>query len=577
MTRENNPITTEILRNAFLACAEDMNATMIRSAYSALIYESTDCSVALLDEHGDVLGQSSGLPIFLGNLEVCVKITAEMFGWDIFKAGDVFIMNDSYMTGTHLGDITIFTPIFDDLRLIGFSATRAHWVDVGAKDPIGPMDSSEIFQEGIRWGPTKVYDRGIPRPDIIDLIRRNSRFGDQIIGDMNAQIAACRTGEARFRSLVRSYGYDTVKAARDEIFKQSELMERAAISEIPDGVYRAEGFIDNDGAGSGPVPVKVAVHISGDKMTIDLDGSSPQTHGALNSGYPQAVSGCRVVYKMLIHPDRPVNGGCFKTLTVKAPEGSMFRAREPAACWWYFTPLGLLIDLVITALAPLFPDRVAAAHYGDSSVFYINGYDPRKGNSRFVSVEANPGGWGGFARGDGQDALINNTNAGFKDIPVEVFENKYPVLVHHYRLRTQSSGAGRSRGGCGITREEELLIDASISLWFERSVTPAWGLFGGRSGLGPEVMINPGRKSERHMLKANNIPLEKGDVIRFSTGGGGGFGPPCERDPKLVLNDVLDDFLTIEDADREYGVVIGTDLTVDEGATKRRREDMVNT
>jgi N-methylhydantoinase B len=569
-----DPITTEILRNAFIAIAEDMNATMIRSAYSAVIYESLDCSVGLLDENGDVLGQSAGLPIFLGNLEICVKLTAEMFGWSIFKPGDVFIMNDTYMTGTHLGDVTIFTPIFNDSVLLGFCATRAHWADIGAKDALAPMDSSEIYQEGIRWGPTKVYDGGIPRADIIDLIRRNSRFGYTVIGDMNAQIAACRTGELRYCELVNAYGHDTVKAARDEIFRHSEIVERAAIDQIPDGIYKAEGFIDNDGLGNGPVPVKVTVEISGDQMVVDLDGSCPQTTGAVNCGFAQTISACRVAYKYLIHPESPVNGGCFRTLTVKAPAGSIFRAEEPAACQWYFTPLGLLIDLIVTALAPVMPNQVAAAHYGDSMVIFVSGVDTRKGKTRFVSVEANPGGWGGFAKGDGQDALINSVNGGFKDFPVEVYENKFPIMVHYYRLRTDTGGPGQFRGGCGLSREEEMLSNTAISLWFDRSVTPAWGLFGGKSAMGPEVVINPGRDSEKHALKINTYPMKKGDAVRLATGGGGGFGSPLKRDPQSVLDDVLDGYVSVEHALQDYGVVITQDLKVDEEKTKHQRKNL---
>lgn len=575
MNMRVDPITIEILRNAFIAIAEDMNATMIRSAYSAVIYESLDCSVGLLDENGDVLGQSAGLPIFLGNLEICVKLTAEMFGWGVFKPGDVFIMNDTYMTGTHLGDVTIFTPIFNDTVLIGFCATRAHWADIGAKDALASMDSCEIYQEGIRWGPTKVYDGGVPREDIIDLIRRNSRFGYTVIGDMNAQIAACRTGERRFRELVNMYGHEIVKAARDEIFKHVEIIEQAAIEQIPDGIYKAEGFVDNDGLGNGPVPVKVTVEISGDQMVVDLDGSSPQTAGAVNCGFAQTVSACRVAYKYLIHPENPVNGGCFKTLTVKAPAGSIFRAEEPAACQWYFTPLGLLIDLIVTALAPVMPHKVAGAHYGDSMVIFVSGVDKRKGKTRFVSVEANPGGWGGFAGGDGQDALINSVNGGFKDFPVEVYENKFPIMVHHYCLRPDTGGPGQFRGGCGLSRKEEMLSETAISLWFDRSVTPAWGLFGGKSAIGPDVVINPGRASEKHALKINTFPMKTGDMVELNTGGGGGYGSPYDRDPQLVLDDVVDGYVSMERALIDYGVVITKDLEIDIVKTIQQRKKMV--
>jgi N-methylhydantoinase B len=568
-----DPITTEIIRNAFVSCAQDMNATLIRSAYTPIIYEGKDCSVAILDEQGNVLGQSLGLPLFLGNLEICVKLTAELLGWDAFRPGDVFYMNDSYMTGTHLNDATIFGPIHWHDRLVGFSATRAHWLDVGAKDPGGPMDSHEIYQEGMRWAPTRIYEGGEPREDVIDLLRRNGRFGYSLIGDMNAQVAACRTGEARFHAILDRFGYDTYVAAREEIYRQSEQLEREAVTALPDGTYGAEGSLDDDGLGHGPVPVRLSIVIEGDHMTIDLDGSSPATEGPVNCGFAQTVSACRVAFKLLIHPERPVDGGTFKTLDVKAPPRSIFAAEEPAACQWYFTPLGLLIDLVVTALAPALPNEVAGAHYGDSMVAYLAGVDPRRDNAPFLYVMPHPGGWGAFEGGDGEDGLINNVNGGFKDFPVEVFENKYPALIREYGFRPDTGGPGRFRGGCGIYRTHELESPTRLYLWFERSVTPAWGLFGGRGAVGPDVVVNPGRSDERHMLKVNALPLEAGSVVVLETGGGGGFGDPLERDPQRVRVDVVDGYVTPVAAERDYGVVIGDAADVDEDATRRLREN----
>jgi N-methylhydantoinase B len=566
-----DPITTEIIRNAFVACAQDMNATLIRSAYTPIIYEGKDCSVALLDDRGNVLGQSLGLPLFLGNLEVCVKLTAEMFGWDAFGPGDLFHMNDSYMTGTHLNDSTIFGPIHWKGRLVGFSATRAHWLDVGAKDPGGPMDSREIYQEGMRWAPTRIYQGGKAREDIIDLLKRNGRFGYSLVGDMNAQVAACRTGEARFNAILDRFGYDTYLEARDEIFRQSEQLEHEAVADIPDGTYFAEGFIDNDGLGNGPIPVCVQVQVAGESMTIDLEGSSPQTEGSLNCGFAQTISACRVAFKLLVNPGRPVDGGTFKTLTVLAPKGLMFHAQEPAACQWYFTPLGLLIDLVVKALAEALPSKVAGAHYGDSMVIYVAGRDPRRGDAPFLSVEPTPGGWGAFEHGDGQDGLINNVNGGFKDQPIEVYENKYPVILREYGFRPDSGGPGKFRGGCGIYREYELDAPAHLYLWFERSVTPAWGLFDGRDAVGPDVIINPGRDDERHLLKANALPLKAGDVVRVQTGGGGGYGHPFQRDAGRLRDDVVDGYVTIAVARRDYGVVLRPDGSLDAAATSSLR------
>jgi N-methylhydantoinase B len=555
-TTAADPITTEIIRSAFVSCAQDMNATLIRSSYTPIIYEGKDCSVAILDEHGDVLGQSLGLPLFLGNLEICVKLAAEMFGWDAFQPGDVFYMNDSYMTGTHLNDATIFGPIFWHERLVGFSATRAHWLDVGGKDPGGPMDSREIYQEGMRWAPTRIYDRGQPREDIIDLLRRNGRFGYSLVGDMNAQVAACRTGEARFQAILDRYGYETYLEARNEIYRQSEELERAAVATIPDGAYRAEGFLDDDGLGHGPVPVHVQLDVAGDTMSIDLQGSSPQMEGPVNCGFAQTVSACRVAFKLLINPERPVDGGTFKTLDVTAPPGSIFDAQEPAACQWYFSSLGLLIDLVVTALAPALRDQVAAAHFGDSMVMFLSGRDPRRGDQPFLHVMPHAGGWGGFAGGDGEDGLINNVNGGFKDYPVEVFEVKYPAMIRRYGFRSDSGGPGRFRGGCGLYRTFDVGPEARLYLWFERSVTPAWGLFGGRQAVGPDVIVNPGRADELHLLKANAHPLAAGSMVELRTGGGGGFGDPHERDPERVLADVRDGYVSLEAAAREYGVII---------------------
>ncbi len=571
--RAADPVTTEIIRNAFISCAQDMNATLIRSSYTPIIYEGKDCSVAILDEHGDVLGQSLGLPLFLGNLEICVKLAAELYGWDAFAPGDVFYMNDSYMTGTHLNDATIFGPIFSRDRLVGFSATRAHWLDVGAKDPGGAMDSREIYQEGMRWAPTRIYAGGEPRDDVIDLLRRNGRFGYSLIGDMNAQVAACRTGETRFQTILDRFGYDPYVAARHEIYRQSEELEREAVSALPDGTYSSEGFLDDDGLGHGPIPVKVRIDVEGDAMTIDLDGSAPQTEGPVNCGLAQTISACRVAFKLLIHPERPVDGGTFKTLTVKAPPASIFAAEEPAACQWYFSSLGLLIDLVVRALAPALPDEVAGAHFGDSMVAYLAGKDPRRGDAPFLYVMPHAGGWGAFEGGDGEDGLINNVNGAFKDFPIEVFESKYPAVIRDYGFRADTGGPGRFRGGCGLYRTMELDVPARLYLWFERSVTPAWGLFGGRDAVGPDVVVNAGREDERHMRKVNDLPLDRGDVVTLLTGGGGGFGEPFEREPERVRQDVVDGYVSREAAARDYGVVLRDDLTIDEEATRRQRRD----
>ena len=568
--KKADPISTEIIRNAFISIAQDMNAVLIRSAYTPVIYEGKDCVVALLDEKGEVLGQSSGLPLFLGNLQVCVQETAKIYGWDYFKEGDIFFVNDSFFTGTHLNDITIFAPIFWKDKLAGFSASRAHWLDVGGKDPGGSMDSTNIYQEGFRWPVTRLYENNKPRKEIIEFLRINGRFGYSLIGDMNAQIAAGKTGEKRFQGILDRFGTDLVRSARDEIFRQSEELEREAVRRIKNGTYYADGFLDDDGLGSDPVKVNMKVIVEDEKITIDLDGSADQTQGPVNCGFAQTISACRVAFKLLINPKRPVDGGTFKTLEVTAPKGSIFKAEEPAACQWYFSSLGLLIDAFVKALSVSAKELSAAAHYGDSMVIFIGGVDPRN-NFPFLSVEPTCGGWGGFESSDGADALINNVNGGFKDLPIEVFESKYPVSIFNYGFRENSGGLGKSRGGLGLYREYTINTDGFVSLWFERSVTPAWGLFGGKDGLPPNVNIKIPNEDEKNLLKANGLQIKKGTVLTTYTGGGGGFEEPLDRDPKKVLNDVKNRYVSIEKAKEDYKVSITADLEIDQSITDKLR------
>jgi N-methylhydantoinase B len=551
--RTLDPIATEIIRSAFSAAADEMNATLIRSAYTPIIYEMKDCSVALLDAEHRVLGQSAGLPIFLGNLEICTRLTEQMYGREGWEPGDVWIMNDSYMTGTHLNDMTVFGPIFVNDELVGFAACRAHWLDVGAKDPGGPMDSTEIYQEGIRLGPLKVVEANRQRRDVTDLLGRNSRFGYPAVGDLGAQIACVRTGQRRLEAIVAKYGKDMLDSARDEIFAQTERLERAAVRAIPDGIYRAEGCIDSDGTNDEPVWVRLTVEIRGDEMTIDPSGCDDARSGPVNCGEAQAISACRVAYKLLINPDTPPNGGAFRPLSVKVRRGSLLGAEEPYPCQWYFTPLGLLIDLVVKALAEVLPEQAAGASYGDSMVIGIAGIDDR--NARpFFDLEPTVGGWGAWQGSDGEDGLINNVNGSLKDLPIEVLETKFPMRMTHYGFRADSGGVGRWRGGNGVIREYTIDCEqAQLFLWFERSKTPAWGLFGGGDATPPAVVLNPGGGRERHMLKASRVALRCGDVIRTMTGGGGGFGDARERDPEAARTDLRDGHVSPTAARELYG------------------------
>ncbi|MED1466893.1 hydantoinase B/oxoprolinase family protein [Bacillus salipaludis] len=568
-----NPITTEIIRNAFISAAHEMNASLARSSFSPIIYEMKDCSVGIFNKNAELLGQSAGLPIFLGNLDECIKINTEYIGGvENYQQGDVYIMNDSYLTGTHLNDITVISPVFYNDELVGFTANRAHWLDVGAQDPGFSMDATEIYQEGVRIPPTKIYDAGKPRKDVINLIITNSRFSEAALGDLNAQIAACRTGEKRYHEIISRFGLEKVNRSISDIFKQSEILDREKIASIADGVYEAEGCLDNDGVSNEPVKVKVKVTVRGENITIDLTGSNDQVRGMTNCGLAQTISACRVAFKQLISPEAPVTGGNFKTLNVVVPERTIFSAQQPAACVWYFSALGLLIDLVVQALSPALKENSAGAHYGDSMIITFAGVDPRR-NTPFLNVEATAGGWGGFAANDGQSGLINNVNGDFKNLPIEVLEDKYPFKVTTYGFRPNSGGAGKNRGGLGLVRGYEVAADeASLYLWFERSKTPAWGLFEGREAYAPEVTIYSGEQEE-NALKINAKAMKNGDKVIVKTGGGGGFGHPFDREIHRVLDDVIDGYIDRQAALEQYGVVIKADaLEVDEQQTINYRQ-----
>lgn len=547
-----DPVTVEILRNALTSAAEDMNATLIRSAYSMIIYEGGDCVVALLDQHHQVLGQSAGLPLFLGNIETCSKAVEEKYGRDVWRDGDIWILNDSYIGGTHLNDVTIFAPVFVEGVLVGFSATRAHWMDVGAKDVGASMDSTDIFQEGFRMGPVKLISAGA-ETDVVDLIQTNTRFPHQTIGDMHAMVAALNMGAIRMQELVRKYGLEVIEAARDEIFRQTEELELERVRQIPDGVYVAEGRLDNDGINlDTPVPIKLTVTVSGNQIEFDVTESADQTEGPINCGVAQAISALRVGYKILVSPETNSNGGSFRPLTVKVREGSVLGAVAPAACQWYFSHLGMIIDMVSRALAPAMPDRVVAASHGDSMIITSAGFDPRVGRN-WVSMEATLGGWGGWEGSDGESALINNVNGSLQDFPIEMVESKWPFRIREYSIRPDSGGAGRWRGGNGVIREYEFLAPGVFGLWFERSVTPAWGLFGGNGAVGPEVVINPGTENEFRALKLNAHKAVKGTVVRLAVGGGGGYGEAGERDPEAIRYDIENGFISAERALADYG------------------------
>ncbi len=567
MAATADPITTEIVRNFVISCAEDMNASLWRSAHSAVIYEGKDSAVALLDSDGNMLGQSTGVPLFIGAIDVCVHHVKDYYGDDIAE-GDIFIMNDSYMQGTHLHDITAIGPIFFEGELIGFGAARAHWNDIGAIDPGSTMGSTNIYQEGLRIGPTRIIVRGKPIREWYDHLMLNTRLPDASIGDLGAQIAAIRTGERRLGQLLERIGSETYRAACQNIFEQARRMDREAISAIRDGTWSREGYLDNDGIGDEPVKIALALTVEGDRLTVDLSGTSGPVAGSVNCGASQTISLLRLAYKTMINPDRAITGGSFETMTVHIPDECLFNAKEPAACEWYFTGLGLLADLFISCLSEAIPERSTAAHYGDSMVAAFFSVDPQRG--QWMSIEPTAGGWGGRSDADGESALINLVNGGFRNIPAEVMETKFPVRLEEFSIRKDSGGPGRHRGGCGVVRRYRALEDCYCALWFERAHTPAWGLNGGGDGRPPWIEVRHPDGTSEQVLKMRARGVAAGTVVETMTGGGGGNGNPKARPFKEVEIDAIRGYVSPEGAWRDYGVRLTSGCAADVAGSEPR-------
>lgn len=569
-TVKADPITTEVVRNFVISCAQDMNAALWRSAFSAIIYEGRDSAVALLDEKGNMLGQSTGVPLFVGAIDAAVKIVLARYGEDIHP-GDIFVLNDSYLQGTHLHDVTAIGPLFYKDELVGFGAARAHWQDIGAIDPGSTMGSTSIFHEGLRLGPTRIVSRFKPIPEWYDLFTRNTRLKEMTLGDLNAQITSIRTGERRLAQILDRIGPDVYRSACANIFEQARLLDREAIAALADGSYYREGYLDDDGVSTDPVKVALRLTIEGERMIIDLEGSSGPVEGSINCGAVQTESLLRLAYKTMINPDRAITGGSFSTMEVRIPDRCIFNAREPAACEWYFTGLGLLADLMISCLGEAMPEKATAAHYGDSMVAAFFDMDPDRG--QWISVEPTAGGWGGTVGSDGESGLINLVNGGFRNLPAEVYETKFPVRVEEFSLRRDSGGPGRWRGGCGVVRSYRLLEDSFAALWFERSRTPAWGIAGGSDGMGPDndIILPDGTAEKPLKMRARRFP--KGTLVVTRTGGGGGYGNPLARPEAEVLADVASGLVSREKAFETYGVAITEALTIDPARTKPRAED----
>ena len=575
MASKLDPITAEVIRNAFYATADDMSAVLNRSSYSPTIYEIHDYGVSIYNEKVQLLAQAPGTPYFTGGLEAAVQAVVDKFGLDNMAAGDVFVVNDTYMVGTHLNDVDIIGVYVHDGKPVGFGAIRAHWEDIGAATPGHPAGTTEIYQEGLRIPPIRIMAGGEYVTDIVDLFTLNSRSPKTLLGDMGAMVAAARMGEKRYLQLIDRFGLDVIRQATQNIFDATEAKYRDFISSIPDGVYEEEGCNDNDSVSDEPVWTKVRVTVAGDEITVDTTGSDKQHAGNINVGFPSTKAMVKLAVAFLYPSPVPeVNHGSFIPVHVVAERGSIFWAQEPVA-GMRPVPVMMLLDLIIKALAPAIPERVTAGLPGDSWNWEVYGRDPNTGEF-WLGGESMNGGWGGSLGLDGVSAITHSVAGDFRNSPIETQESYCPILVEYFKMGRDTGGAGKWRGGLNTIKAFEVLEDVTFQTHFERTKTPQWGLFGGHSGAIPKVTVYPqGDEAPYNVLKTTGIPLAKGSRVVAQTSGGGGYGNPLERDPDLVRKDVLDGYVSREAAEKIYGVILkGEDLQVVSEATLQRRQSL---
>ena len=568
-----DPVVAEIVRNGIIAVTEEMKTNLMRTAYNMIIYEALDFTTGLFTPEGETVSIGIGLPMFIRGMAETVKAKIRHFGYKNIRPGDIYVTNDSYITGSHLNHFTFTLPIFHKGKLAGFSCCMAHWLDVGGV--LGGM-TTDIYSEGLQCPILKYQDQGKVNDTLVDIIRQNVRLPPRAIGDLRAQVTAVKTGERRFLELLDRYGRAAVDASIQQIFDRADVAARARTKTIPDGVYEAESYMDDDGVDIGKkVPIKVKVTVKGDEMTIDLTDVSKQVRGFYNSGITTGYACAQVAHKCVTSPtDYPINDGAFRSLKVIAPPGRIISAVRPAPMRWWMTFPMTIVDTIFKALQPAIPDRVIAGHHADLLAPSFHGFNPK--SSEFFIGTFGPlgGGWGAKKTEDGVSATVCLNDGDTHNGPNEQAEAKFPILVERYELIPDSGGAGRYRGGLGIARTTRALTPVTFNTQTDRAHCRPWGLDGAGDGTGNRVAFRLGGewKDDFPNAKVLVANLKPGDAHRISSGGGGGYGAAFERPAGDVREDVRQGYVSVTAAAELYGVVVDPEtFAVDQAATDRLR------
>ncbi len=571
-----DPITLEVLREAFVSIVREMRVTLVRTAFSSILYEGEDFSCVLMDGDAQIVSMSKGQdhPLHIVPIAWSMKAVREKFGDDIHP-GDMFLHNDPYTGGTHLNDVALIYPLFADGRMFVFPVVRAHWGDVGGMSP-GSLSggATEIFQEGVRIPPIRIIDRGTPNEAALDLIFSNMRGPRERRGDFDAMIGTCKKAAERVEAVAARYGVATVRAAIAELMDRAELRMRRAIGALRDGEYVYEAHLESGRERLEPLTVRAKVTVAGENIVVDLTGTSPQTAGPTNVGPAMAPTGAFTIIKSFLDPGSDVNSGAFRPLTVITPPGTIVNANPPAPCGGMVEVKYCVETAVMGALAPALDGKVVGDLKGGGNHCYVGGPHPRTGET-FIFYEYPAGGTGGYEGGDGNNTVRAWTESDMTTLqPIEAVEQLYPVRVETTALREDSGGPGRWRGGLGLTRAVRIQAPGTkLSVLAEKAVLPPFGVCGGEPGARNEFWVRrDGTRIAPWPLpgKVSGFPLEPGDIVMMESSGGGGFGDPLDREPSMVIADVAEGYVTREAAETTYGVV-WNGAGIDAGATAQRR------
>ena len=536
-----SPVDQAVITQALVAAADEMGIKLIRSAHSPVVREAQDCSAAILDRTGRVVSQADLIPIQLGSVTHTFRACLQHHPLETLQEGDFLINNDPYSGGQHLPDIFLFSPIFLDEVLIGITATVVHHIDLGGGAPGLNPNAGDVHEEGITFPPSRYsVDRDWNGGPLERLIRANVRMPEATIGDLNAQFAANAVGGERLKGLCRRFGTETVFAAMDEMLAYSERRMRAAIAAAPDGTWRGEAWLDDDGTGDDPVPIRATVTISGDSIAVDFAGTAAQAPTNLNNPFASTSSSAIACIKaVLTDPDIPFNEGAERAISVTAPHGSLVNPRPPAPVRARLLPSYRVVNAVMNALAGAVPDRVIAPGFDTTTVSCLS---HRNETGYNIYLEIFGGGYGAGPDNDGCDG-VDSMLSNCSNIPIEAMESDYPFFrVEDYSLRPGSGGAGRQRGGMGFQRVYRILESGvTFATYGDRFRLGAEGLFGGGPGATAESFVMRGGQ-KIPLRSKQQFPLCHDDRLVVRTGGGGGYGPPGERDAALAERDRMDGF-----------------------------------